>query len=89
MRECAINEDSAVCQSRYATPPVSFAKGLTAEQCATGINPLPATNLTSRHMFATHAETGGIALRISTSTLLRMQTLQPAEEDPKAGKESD
>ena len=87
-QEYVTNEVSAMCQNLYATHHAKCAKELIADRYVTDMCLLPVTNPTSLPMFATPAETGGTASRISTSTQLRMQMQLPVEEDPKAGRES-
>ena len=76
-----------MCRNPYATHHAKCAEGLTADRYVTDMCLLPVTNPTSLPMFATPAETGGIALKTSIFTLLSMQMLQSVEEDLRAGRE--
>ena len=85
----AVSKETCVeLQKNHVMTTARNAKDLTAEWHVRNINPLPATSLQNRHMFATHAMTDGTASRTGISTPPNMRMRQPAEEDPKAGRES-
>ena len=85
----ASKETCVELQKNHVMTTARDAKDLIAEQYARDTNRLPVTSRQNRRMFATHAMTDGIASRTDLSIPPSMRTQRPAEDDPKAGKESD
>ena len=81
-RECAERQPMFVTSHAYSVI------NTTAGHYVTDTNLWPATSRTIRHMYATHAKSGGYVLRISTFTAPCMRTQRSKGDDLTVGEES-